>query len=139
MAALHALARFVAERSPEHIVWCGQIRTIPFKKTIKAVIASLTKRELDTLLAAPDRQTRQGERDYALLVFFYNSGARADEAAQLVLRDLHSSDLFVRIVGKGKKERQCPLWHLNYARSSAFSTPGAASFDIGSVMLQTMS
>lgn len=110
LAALHALARFVAERSPEHIVWCGQIRAIPFKKTTKAVIPSLTKPEMDILLAAPDRQTRQGERDYALLLFLYNSGARADEAAQLILRDLHSSDLFVRIVGKGKKERQCPLW-----------------------------
>jgi integrase/recombinase XerD len=110
LAALHALARFVAERSPEHIVWCGQIRAIPFKKTTKVVIPHLTKPEMDTLLAAPDRQTRQGERDYALLLFLYNSGARADEAAQLIIRDLHSADLFVRIVGKGRKERQCPLW-----------------------------
>ena len=35
LAGLHTLARFVAERSPEHIVWCGQIRAIPFKKTTK--------------------------------------------------------------------------------------------------------
>jgi integrase/recombinase XerD len=108
LAALHALARFVGERSPEHIVWCGQIRTIPFKKTTKVVIPYLDKPEMDALLAAPDRQTRQGQHDYALLL--YNSGARADEAAQLIIRDLHSADLFVRIVGKGRKERQCPLW-----------------------------
>lgn len=110
LAALHALARFVGERSPEHIVWCGQIRTIPFKKTTKVVIPYLDKPEMDTLLAAPDRQTRQGQRDYALLLFLYNTGARADEAAQLIIHDLHSADLFVRIVGKGGKERQCPLW-----------------------------
>lgn len=110
LAGLHALARFVAERSPEHIVWCGQIRAIPFKKTTKVVIPYLTKPEMDALLAAPDRQTSQGERDYALLLFLYNSGARADEAAQLIIRDLRSVDLFVRIVGKGNKERQCPLW-----------------------------
>lgn len=110
LAGLHALARFVAERSPEHIVWCGQIRAIPFKKTTKVVIPHLTKPEMYTLLAVPDRQTRQGERDYALLLFLYNSGARADEAAQFIIRDLHCADLFVRIVGKGRKERQCPLW-----------------------------
>ena len=110
LAALHALARFVGERSPEHIVWCGQIRSIPFKKTTKMVIPYLDKPEMDNLLAAPDRQTSQGRRDYALLLFLYNSGARADEAAQLIIRDLHSADLFVRIIGKGGKERQCPLW-----------------------------
>lgn len=110
LAALHALARFVGERSPEHIVWSGQIRAIPFKKTTKLVIPYMDKLEMDTLLAAPDRQTSQGRRDYALLLFLYNSGARADEAAQLIIRDLHSADLFVRIVGKGSKERQCPLW-----------------------------
>lgn len=110
LAALHALARFVGERSPEHIVWCGEIRAIPFKKTTQSVIPYLDKPEMDTLLAAPDRQTSQGERDYAVLLFLYNSGARADEAAQLMVRDVHSADLFVRIVGKGGKERQCPLW-----------------------------
>ena len=47
---------------------------------------------------------------YALLLFLYNSGARADEAAQLAIQDLHCASLFVRIIGKGGKERQCPLW-----------------------------
>ena len=110
LAALHALARFVGERSPEDIVWCGQIRAIPFKKTTKPVLPYLDKPEMDILLAAPDCQTSQGRRDYALLLFLYNSGARADEAAQLIIRDLHTDALFVRIIGKGSKERQCPLW-----------------------------
>jgi integrase len=44
------------------------------------------------------------------ILFLYNSGARADEAAQLVIQDLHCASLFVRIIGKGGKERQCPLW-----------------------------
>jgi integrase/recombinase XerD len=110
LAAVRALARFVGERSPEHIVWCGQLRLIPIKKTTKSVIPYLDRPEMETLLAGPDRQTPQGQRDYALLLFLYNSGARADEAAQLTIRDLRSEDFFVRIVGKGRKERQCPLW-----------------------------
>jgi integrase/recombinase XerD len=110
LAAIHALARFVGEHSPEHIAWCSQLRLIPFKKTTRAVIPYLDKSEMDVLLAAPDCQTAQGRRDHALLLFLYNSGARADEAAQLIIRDLHLTSSYVRVLGKGGKERQCPLW-----------------------------
>jgi site-specific recombinase XerD len=110
LATLHAFGRFVGEHSPEHIVWCGQIRAIPFKKTTRSLIPYLDRAEMDALLAAPDQQTSQGRRDYALLLFLYNSGARADEVAQLIIRDLQLDSLFVRILGKGRKERQCPLW-----------------------------
>jgi integrase/recombinase XerD len=44
------------------------------------------------------------------LLFLYNSGARADEAAQLIIRDLHLCSSYVRVLGKGREERQCPLW-----------------------------
>ena len=116
LAMVHALARFIAEHSPEHIEWCGAIRTIPFKKAMKREITYLEKAEMDALLAAPDRRTPQGQRDYALLLFLYNTGARADEAAQLKIGNL---DLAlaqtralssVRIHGKGNKLRRCPLW-----------------------------
>jgi site-specific recombinase XerD len=110
LAAIHALARFVGEHSPEHIAWCAQLRAIPFKKTTSTVIPYLDKSEMDALLAAPNCQTAQGRRDHALLLFLYNSGARADEAAQLVIGDLHLGSSYVRVLGKGGKERQCPLW-----------------------------
>jgi len=35
LAALHAIARFIAERSPEHIDWCGQVRSVPFKRFVR--------------------------------------------------------------------------------------------------------
>jgi integrase/recombinase XerD len=111
LAAIHALARFVGEHSPEHIAWCAQLRAIPFKKpTARAVIPYLDKSEMDALLAAPDSQTAQGRRDQALLLFLYNSGARASEAAQLLIADLHLSASYATILGKGGKKRQCPLW-----------------------------
>jgi len=110
LGAIHALARFVAEHSPEHIAWCGQIRSIPFKKTSKAVVPYLDKPQMDALLGAPDRQTAQGRRDHALLQFLYNSGARAQEAAQLLISELDVAGCSVTIRGKGGKQRQCPLW-----------------------------
>jgi integrase/recombinase XerD len=116
LAAIHALSHFVAVHSPENIAWCGQIRAVPFKKCVKRQITYLEKPEMDALLAAPDLRTAQGRRDHLMLLFLYNTGARADEAAQLHIRHLDlaavpSRDLSsVRIQGKGNKERRCPLW-----------------------------
>jgi site-specific recombinase XerD len=71
---------------------------------------------MDALLAAPDRSTAQGRRDYALLLFLYNTGARADEAAHVSIGDLRlgyvpqRDPASVQIHGKGNKLRLCPLW-----------------------------
>ena len=110
LGGIHALARFIAEHSPEHIDWCAQIRLIPFKKTSQPAITYLDKPEMDALLATPDGQTAQGRREYALLLFLYNSGARVSEAAQLKIEDVDWHSPCVRIVGKGGKQRRCPLW-----------------------------
>jgi len=113
LAALHALARFIGERSPVHVAWCADICAIPFKKTDKAVLPYLEKKEMDALLQIPNQKTHQGFRDYALLLFLYNTGARADEAAHVRLADLqHGSSPAVKLVGKGGKSRICPLWPL---------------------------
>ena len=111
LAAIHAFARFIGARSPEHLAWCAQLTSIPFKRTAKGTLPYLEKPELDAILAVPDRRTRQGARDHALLLFLYNAGARADETARLTVADLDLGPVpAVTILGKGKKARLCPLW-----------------------------
>jgi len=111
LAAIHALARFIGERNPEHIAWLAEIRSIPFKKTSQPSMVYLEKREMDALLNASNRQCPQGLRDHALLLFLYNSGARASEAAQLTIADLDlGTPPSVKLMGKGGKARRCPLW-----------------------------
>jgi site-specific recombinase XerD len=113
LAALHAMARFIAERSPEHIEWSGQIRGVPFKRHDRGELPYLDKPEMDAILAAPDCSVAQGERDHALLLFMYNSGARASEVASLQIADLNLQPKAmseVRLSGKGGKVRRCPLW-----------------------------
>ena len=83
LSAFVALAKFVAANSPEHIEWCREIRNIPVKKAPRTLITYLEKEEMDALLDTPDRNTEQGWRDYVLLLFLYNTGARAEEAASL--------------------------------------------------------
>lgn len=116
LAAIHAFANFVGFNSPENLEWCQQIKQILFKKSRKKLITYLEKSEMDALLNAPDQKTFQGNRDYALLLFLYNTGARADEAAQLIVADLNIASVPKRdfstvvIKGKGNKLRRCPLW-----------------------------
>lgn len=119
LGTIRALARFVGEHSPEHIAWCGQIRSIPFKKTGKPVVPYLDKPEMDAMLAAPDQRTAQGRRDHALLRFLYNSGARAAEAAALRISDLDLRAASVKITGKGGKQRYCPLWQVTVGELAA--------------------
>src|ERR1700692_961626 len=79
LTAIHGLAQFIAWKSPEHVLWAGQVRAIPFKKTGKTVVGYLEKSEIDAILEAPDAMTPHGHRDRALLLFMYNTGARVSE------------------------------------------------------------
>jgi integrase/recombinase XerD len=77
---------------------------------------------MDALLKSPDRRTGLGDRDYAILLFLYNSCARADEAAGLLIGDLYlKAAPAVRIVGKGNKPRLCPLWPTTVSALSRLS------------------
>jgi integrase/recombinase XerD len=132
LAAIHALARFIGERSPEHVEWCSQVRAVPFKRSEKASLSYLEKAELDALLGAPNQHTEQGRRDHAVLLFLYNSGARASEATRVTIADLHRESAgggFVKLHGKGRKDRSCPLWPKTMAAliPLAGNRPGSTS------------
>jgi site-specific recombinase XerD len=83
---------------------------VPVKKGVTTSVTYLEKSEVDALLAAPNQSSSQGARDYALLLFLYNSGVRVSEAASLRIGDIDWHAKSVRIIGKGNKERRCPLW-----------------------------
>ena len=111
LGTIHSLAKFVGMRSPEHLAWCTEVRAIPFKKTAKNVVDYLDRSEMDALLKVPDKKTKLGARNYALLLFLFNSGARVDEAAHVTVADLTFGNTpSVRLLGKGNKTRCCPLW-----------------------------
>lgn len=69
----------------------------------------LSMEEIDKLIGAPDRSKPQGVRDHALLEILYGTGMRVSELIDLDLDDIHLSMGFVRVFGKGGKERIVPL------------------------------
>jgi integrase/recombinase XerD len=67
----------------------------------------LTQEEVDCLLEQPLATNRIGARDKAILELIYATGIRVSEACSLRLGDL--TDAFVKVRGKGKKERLIPV------------------------------
>jgi site-specific recombinase XerD len=111
LSAIHAFFHFIASRNPEHLELAQRVLGIPFKRARQRAIDYLEYEEIDSILRAIDRTTTQGARDYVLLATMFNTGARVQEIADLRFRDLQLNKPFqVRLFGKGRKERYCPIW-----------------------------
>ena len=111
LSAIHAFFHFVAARNPEHLELAQRVLGIPFKRARQRAIDYLEYDEIDAILKTINRNSLAGSRDYALLATMFNTGGRVQEIAGLRACDLQLTRPFqVRLFGKGRKERYCPLW-----------------------------
>lgn len=69
----------------------------------------LSVQEVDDIISSVDTSTPTGLRDRAILEVLYGCGLRVSEAVNLKISDIYSKEGFLRIVGKGDKERIVPL------------------------------
>jgi site-specific recombinase XerD len=111
LAAIHVFFRYLAGKDPEILGHCQQILAIPFKRSNSRIVEYLEYDEIQAVLSAVDRITKDGQRDYILLVTMFNTGARVQEILDLRICDLQLIKPFqARLIGKGRKERLCPIW-----------------------------
>jgi len=109
LAAIHAFARFViGQKAPDFLVAGQRILAIPCKRTVKPVLGFLSREEVDAVLGATDLATRSGRRDHLLFTLLYNTGGRISEV--LRLKPCEVNNRTVRLHGKGRKERDVPIW-----------------------------
>jgi len=110
LAAIHSLFGFAALRHPEHTDDIGRVLAIPTKRSDQTIVAFLSDTEVSALLAAPDRTTRTGRRDHALLLLDVQTGLRASELTSLTNSAVHlGAGAHVNCHGKGRKDRITPL------------------------------
>lgn len=111
LAALHALFEYIASREPRLLETCQRVAAIPMKRAAPAETHFLERDEMQGLLRHLPRSGRHALRDRALILFLYNTGARASEVAEVRVVNLQlGQPALVRLHGKGDKWRTCPLW-----------------------------
>jgi integrase/recombinase XerD len=110
-AAIRCFFKHLVRNDLAHSQQYTRVLAIPSKKARQRPATYLEARDMRAIIAKPDRRTPDGWRDYTLLLFLYNSGARVSEAANVRWDDLQlTPSRQVRLRGKGKKDRLTPLW-----------------------------
>ncbi len=69
----------------------------------------LTVAEIDALIGAIDQTTPEGQRNRAILETLYSCGLRVSELCNLKLSDLYLNEGFIKVEGKGSKQRLVPI------------------------------
>lgn len=69
----------------------------------------LTVAEIDSLIGSIDRSTKEGQRNRAILETLYSCGLRVSELCNLKISDLYLNEQFIKVEGKGSKQRLVPI------------------------------
>ncbi|MCP3733241.1 site-specific integrase [Sphingomonas sp. MG17] len=110
LTAIRAFFRFIAFEEPAYSAQIQRILAIPGKLHEKREVHFLSRAEIEAILAAPDRLTWLGRRDYTLLLLAVQTGLRLSELTSLD-RDAVTLGAVSHVLclGKGRKERRTPL------------------------------
>lgn len=106
LVAIRGLYRFLVQ---EKILRNDPARLIDLPRTSLKLPDVLSREEIEVLMQAPDTDKPLGARDAAMLELLYAAGLRVSELINLKLQDINLEAGFVRVFGKGSKERIVPI------------------------------
>lgn len=104
-----ALKSFFFYLSGNNIIDTNPLYSIDLPKSGKTLPKALTIEEVNTLLKAPSRQSPHIQRNLAMIYLLYSTGLRVSELVTLSLNGCNINSGFVRVLGKGNKERLVPF------------------------------
>jgi site-specific recombinase XerD len=111
LAAVRSFVQHLLRQDVSRAGQYGRILAIRTKRATRRIVPYLEPEEARAVISAIDLRSAYGDRDHALLLFLYNTGARVSEALSLRACDLRlDKPRQARLLGKGRKERICPLW-----------------------------
>jgi integrase/recombinase XerD len=93
----------------ENIMNTDPTELIETPKTVRKLPDTLSEEEINEILAAIDRSTNEGERNLAMLETLYSCGLRVSELVNLKVSGLFLHEGYIRVIGKGDKERLVPI------------------------------
>jgi site-specific recombinase XerD len=110
-AAIRSFMEYVSFEEPSALALTQSVLAIPMKRFEQPLVGFLSREHIEAILAAPNADTWIGQRDRVMFTVLYNTGARVSELIGMRISDLTlEPSAWVRIRGKGRKERSVPLW-----------------------------
>lgn len=106
LSSLRSLFRFL---NKEKLLTSNPLEEIDSPKLEKTLPTRLTYEEVERLFAIPDATNYLGLRDRCMMELFYSSGLRISELVGIDRADIDLTNLQVRVLGKGKKQRVVPI------------------------------
>lgn len=106
LSGIRAYFRYL---SSEKLVHEDPCQLLEMPKTPRKIPQVLSPKEINTIIAQIDRSTPEGERNLVMLETMYSCGLRVSELVSLKISWLFLDDGFIRVVGKGGKERLVPI------------------------------
>jgi len=114
LAALHSFVKYLIFELPEYSRLLSRSLQVPFKKIERRQMEFLTEDEFAAMKNACKTGTTLGRRYMLMLLLLYNTGVRVSELIGLTLDNIHfdnqNTAAYIRVHGKGRKERNVPLW-----------------------------
>ena len=110
LAALHTFYRYVGLQHPEMLAEAQRVEAIPVKRTVPPQTDYLEHDEIETLFKSLPRQGNLSLRDRAIFMVLYNTGARAQEIADLRIADVDlDGPLRIRLHGRAISGEDAPF------------------------------
>jgi len=111
LAVLKSFFKYAGIRNPARIACSIEISNIPSKKAPATIVDFLSESALKSLLQQPDTTKKRGIRDQFFMILMYDVAGRIQEILDLSVGDIAvgSRHPYVRITGKGSKQRLVPL------------------------------
>lgn len=130
LAIIKAFCRYLARNNPEYLRECERICAIRKKEVPHKIIEGLSEKEVNLIIKMPETTKLSGARDHALLLFMYNTGARAQEIVDLKIGDIsRNNSPQALITGKGRKQRVVPLWDETIQAITRYLTARGSSLE----------
>ncbi len=106
---MSSLRRFYGYFLRENIVAVDPTALITIPKTARGLPQTLTEKDVELLLSAPQTSLPRGQRDQSMLEMLYATGLRVSELVDLKFEQINLNQGVIQIVGKGGRERLVPV------------------------------
>ncbi|MFT9497463.1 tyrosine-type recombinase/integrase [Anaerosolibacter sp.] len=123
LTALKSFMEYCADEDITLVAIYNDVRSVRGLKEHKKTVLYMTNEAIETLLKTPRTDTKKGKRNRMMFIMLYDTAARAQELADITLRDLHIVNVkipFITLTGKGNKSRNVPLMEKTVAHINRY-------------------